>query len=77
MDSTPHSWTRRLVVERAGERLDRCVEAGCPELSRSRSARLIKEGWVRLNGGSAKPSSLVRQGDVVDVVVPAPVPSEL
>ena len=49
----------------------------CPELSRSRCARLVEEGWVRLNGGLAKPSSQVRRGDLIEVVVPPPTPSEL
>ena len=58
-------------------RFDRFVEARCPDLSRSRCARLIREGWVLLNGAVAKPSARVRAGDVVQVTVPPPVPSEM
>ena len=77
MSSSTRSWTRCLVAQEGAKRLDRFVEAHCPDLSRSRSARLVKEGWVRLNGAIAKPAAAVRAGDVVDVVVPPPVPSEL
>ena len=68
---------RRYVAEEAGERLDLFVQARCPELSRSRCGRLVREGWVRLNGEQAKPATPVRVGDVVEVVVPPPAPTEL
>ena len=68
---------RRLVAETEGQRLDLFVQVHCPELSRSRCARLVKEGWVRLNGVEAKPATPVQRGDVVEVVVPPPASSEL
>ena len=77
MTAPANSRRRRLVAESGGERLDRFVSARCPELSRSRCARLVEEGWVRLNGGPAKPASPVHRGDVVEVVVPPPAPSGL
>jgi 23S rRNA pseudouridine1911/1915/1917 synthase len=77
MGITNLSWTRQLMANAGAERLDQFVEAHCPELSRTRSGRLVKEGWVLLNGQAAKPSSTVRIGDVVQVAVPPVVPSEL
>lgn len=68
---------REFLAAVAGVRLDRFVESQCPEMSRSKCARLIREGWVLLNGQIAKPSTLVRGGDLVAVVVPPPVPPEL
>ena len=74
---TIHASSRRFVTQEATTRLDRFVQSHCPELSRSRCTHLIREGWVLLNGREAKPSSPVRPQDVVEVVVPPPVPSEL
>ena len=68
---------RRYVAEEACERLDLFVQARFQELSRSRCARLVREGWALLNGERAKPATPVRTGDVVEVMVPAPAPTEL
>ena len=67
----------RLVARESAVRLDRFVQAHRPDLSRSRCAQLIKEGWVLLDGQVARPSSPVRRGSVVNVVVPPPPPSVL
>ena len=75
--SAVSSGPRKFLATEAGARLDQFVESQCTELSRSRCARLIREGWVLLNGRVAKPSALVRSGDHIEVVVPAPVPSKL
>ena len=78
MNTAIHSRPRRIFsVTSADDRLDRYVESQCPELSRTRCTRLIREGWVLLNGRTAKPSVHVHAGDVVEVTVPPPVPSEL
>ena len=73
--STP----RHLVADASddGKRLDRFVDAHCDDLSRSRCAGLIRDGWVTLNGTTAKPSALVRAGDAVEVTVPPPVPLDV
>ena len=70
---------RTLTVEASatGQRLDRFVGSRCPDLSRSRCAALVRGGWVTLNGAGAKPSALVRAGDAVEVMVPAPAPTGL
>ncbi len=70
---------RRLRPEaaEAGQRIDRFVQGRCPDLSRSRCAALVRDGWVTLNGAAAKPSSPVHAGDDVVVTVPAPVPLDV
>lgn len=74
-----HSGDARFTVfgPEAGLRLDAFVQARGRGLSRSRAAALIRGGHVALNGRRAKPSSLVRDGDAVDVAVPLPQPLEL
>jgi 23S rRNA pseudouridine1911/1915/1917 synthase len=77
MTSQPATNRRQWTVDRDTARLDREVQARCPDLSRSRCARLIDEGWVRLNGAYAKPASPVRHSDVIEVIVPPPVPLDV
>lgn len=71
--------TRRLEVPdaAAGERIDTHIAARLPELSRSRVAQLLAEGSVRLNGAVPRKSERVAPGDVVEVEVPPPEPSEI
>ena len=57
--------------------LDREVQEHWAEFSRSRCARLIEEGWVLLDGAQAKPSTLVRSGQRIHVIIPSPVPVEV
>ena len=67
--------SRSLVASAAddGKRLDRFVQARCPDLSRSRCASLIRDGHVKINGAPAKPSSPIHKGDAVAVDIPPPV----
>ncbi len=58
-------------------RLDRYLAAQGLGLSRARLQRLIREGWVTLNGGQAKASAVVRRGDRVRVRIPPPRPLDL
>ena len=70
--------TRTELVSTAGPcRLDRYLAAQELGLSRARLQRLIREGWVTLNGGTAKASALVKAGDRVGVRVPPPQPLDL
>jgi 23S rRNA pseudouridine1911/1915/1917 synthase len=47
-------------------------------MSRSRLQSLIRQGWVQLDGQVvAKPSLPVRGGEVVELAIPPPTPSEL
>ncbi|MFO7259608.1 MAG: RluA family pseudouridine synthase [bacterium] len=67
-----------LRVEEAGaERLDRYLARRLPELSRSRIARLLEAGLIRLNGQPARKSERVAPGDIIEVEFPAPEPSGL
>ncbi|MFW5947762.1 MAG: RluA family pseudouridine synthase [Gemmatimonadota bacterium] len=69
---------RRLEVETGeGERLDAWVAARVEGLSRSRVARLIDDGRIRLNGAPARKSERVAVGDIVEVEVPPPAPSQV
>src|SRR3990172_3417800 len=71
--------THRLTVpaDRAGERLDRFLHEAVPGISRARAQRLIEEGNVRLGGAAVRPSTRLKGGDSLTVVVPPPVPLEL
>ena len=69
--------TLRLDVtdEHDGARLDHCITAVLPDRSRSQIQRLIRDGHVRLNQKLVRASHAVRAGDVIDLEIPAPVPS--
>ena len=69
----------RLVVE-AGEgsdpgRLDAYIAERIEALSRSRAARLIEDGRVRLNGRPARKSDRPAPGDRIELELPPPEPS--
>lgn len=69
----------RLVVESPpGEaRLDSYLAGRLPELSRSRVAQLLGEGRVLLNGRVPRKSERLALGDVIEVELPPPEPTEL
>jgi 23S rRNA pseudouridine1911/1915/1917 synthase len=68
----------RFVVDEdgAGERLDRYL-AELVETSRTQLQRAIREGHVRVDGVSRRPSYRVVEGDVVEVALPDAVPLAL
>ena len=76
-DAATPAETLRLEVtdEHDGERLDHCLTAVLPERSRSQIQRLIRDGHVRLNERLVRASHAVHTGDVIDLEIPAPVPS--
>ncbi|MEL6586814.1 MAG: RluA family pseudouridine synthase [Pseudomonadota bacterium] len=54
-------------------RIDKAIARDVPgtaHLSRSRLARLLADGAVRVNGAPARPKDSVAEGDTVDVAVP-------
>ncbi len=57
----------RFVVTKAESRLDRALVARFSEYSRAEVQRWIREGAVRVDGGSATPSTSLRPGSVVEV----------
>ncbi len=62
----------RLSVQgEDGERLDVFIAARCPRISRSQARRLIDEGLATVDGRPVKASYPVRDGEIVDVRVPA------
>ncbi|NBC11516.1 MAG: RluA family pseudouridine synthase [Planctomycetes bacterium] len=64
---------RRFILQRdIKRRLDRYLTARLPGLSRSRLQKLINEGAVTVNDQTPKSSTIVKQRDVVDVIVPPP-----
>jgi 23S rRNA pseudouridine1911/1915/1917 synthase len=71
IDSPPRRLT--IPVEMAGLRLDQALARLLPEESRTRLARLIDEGHVRVDGGPAAARRKVRSGEAVEVaLVPRP-----
>lgn len=60
-----------------GERLDRVLAARLPGESRSRLARLAREGRARVDGRPAKPAQVMRAGQAVALEIPAPEPPDL
>jgi 23S rRNA pseudouridine1911/1915/1917 synthase len=60
-----------------GQRLDRFLVSVLAEHSRSQIQRLIADGRVAVQRGTAKPNLAMREGDQVAVDIPPPAPSEL
>ena len=70
---TPPLESLRVEPQDAGQRLDRYLAARLPKLSRTRLAELIDQGRVRVNGGPAKRSHRLVDGESVEVeVLPRP-----
>ena len=64
------SRTQTFTADSSGERLDIFLSKQCPDLSRSRLQHLITDGCVTLDGAIAKPSSRLREGQLIDLTVP-------
>ena len=62
----------RVGSPSAGTRLDLFLAAACSDMSRSRLQKLIADGAVRVNGGPARRSHVVRAGEDISVDVPEP-----
>ena len=62
----------RVGSPSAGTRLDVFLAGACSDMSRSRLQKLIADGAVRVNGGSARRSHVVRAGEEIAVDVPEP-----
>jgi 23S rRNA pseudouridine1911/1915/1917 synthase len=67
--------TIRLIVDKAGLRLDRYISQTCAELTRSYIQKLIEERRVTINSKAVKPSHKPKVGDVIIINVPPPSPS--
>lgn len=66
--------TRQFTASKEEMRLDRYLATCCPDLTRSRLAKLIQDGMGTLNGYPARPSQKVRSGDLVTLTIPPTVP---
>src|SRR5437667_7463314 len=66
--------TFKLVVpkEHARMRLDLFLVKSLPDFSRSRIQQLIRTGFVRVGGATARPHQPVRSGDEIEVTEPPP-----
>ena len=62
-----------ITVDRihAGLRLDRFLALELTQFSRARLQKLIREGFVRLNGHPPRARDSVRSGDNVELIEPA------
>jgi 23S rRNA pseudouridine1911/1915/1917 synthase len=74
MDPDPDR-RRRLVIDSAHGRLDAFLASEIPELSRSRVAQLLEQGCIRVNGAVPRKSYRPVPGDVIEIELPAPVPT--
>jgi len=60
-----------------GSRMDAFLRERYEQSSRGEIQRLLKEGWVQVNGRMAKAAQSPRSGDVVEVRWPAPIATEV
>jgi len=67
----------KLIVDRAGIRLDRFVSQQQPQLSRTYAQKLISEGYIIVNGKAAKPGLKLENGDAVSISMPPPEPDHI
>jgi 23S rRNA pseudouridine1911/1915/1917 synthase len=66
-----------VQAEATGQRLDRVIAAGMPELSRSRARDLIKEGQVSAEGRTiVEPDYRVKPDEVFEIALPEAVAAE-
>jgi 23S rRNA pseudouridine1911/1915/1917 synthase len=66
-----------IPVDGGGERLDKALAAGLPDLSRSRVQALLEQGHVREAGRTITDASLrVKPGQTFDVFIPEAEPAE-
>jgi len=62
--------------DRSPERLDAYVSECLPDISRSQLKKLIDTGFISVNGHTAKASTKLRGGEILDITLPAPEPTE-
>ncbi len=67
----------RITSEYCDIRLDIFLSSVSSDLSRSRIQSLVREGYVKVNETSSKPSYKLKVGDHVSLTIPPPEPSIL
>jgi 23S rRNA pseudouridine1911/1915/1917 synthase len=70
-------WRHRVTTAEAGVRLDRFLEGRLGDVTRSQVKRLVDRGLVRVQGRAAKAGHALRPGDLLEVELLPPPPSEL
>ncbi|NJK34636.1 MAG: RluA family pseudouridine synthase [Oscillatoriales cyanobacterium SM2_2_1] len=74
-DLLPPIW---VPADAGGDRLDRFLALQFPNLSRARIQDLIAQGYVQVNGQPCRSKkTLLKEGDCLNVVLPAPQPMDL
>ncbi len=78
-ESAPSAQTHRVHVRKrvVGRRLDKYLHSRFPRASRTLLQRCIKEGNVTVNAMPTKASYEPAAGDVIEVTLPPPAPSEV
>ena len=66
-----------LVVDKPGIRLDKYVTEHCPELSRTRTQKLIGDGYIKVNGHIVKAGLKLNIGDKLTINIPPTPPTTL
>lgn len=66
-----------LTAKKSGIRLDKFIGENCPDISRTRAQILIRDGYVTVNNQAAKPSLKLEIGDLVEVTIPPPTPTNI
>src|SRR5437764_2250547 len=59
-----------VASEHAGQRLDRFLAQALPAFSRARLQTLIRDGFITVNGNTARPRDPVRTGQIVELREP-------
>ena len=65
------------VAEKTGERIDALLPHIVPELTRSGAQKLLESGAVTVNGKPVRKNYKSCAGDVIEVTLPEPEPTEL
>jgi 23S rRNA pseudouridine1911/1915/1917 synthase len=69
--------TLTVRKQKVGRRIDRYLHGRFPRLSRTLIQRLIRQGDIIVNGKPTKASYEPSKGDVIDLVIPPPEPTEI
>ncbi len=67
----------KLLCEIAGLRLDVFLSQSVPGLSRSAAQHLLERGCVACNGVRARKNQRTAQGDVIELTLPEPEPTQI
>lgn len=61
-----------LTAGQNGVRIDAYIARSLGELSRSKVQKLIEDGFVTLNGKTARANKTVKVGDIIEILLPPP-----